>query len=234
MKKEDIGKIALDYLKVIPITKPIAEYLENIKTTMKDTKDLSYKIFLSKFYKIIEGTYSTTTDKVKLAKEYHEKFDNNISRQLQFISWIEGIHDLRKIQYYSNLFSCYLVCEIDEGLLFKLINTLERCTSFELDYIKNFDYQKESLLDTQISYLTNDGLFELCDNTDREVRYRLSSLATTLKQNSLNYEDGLKNIRRINEIEKLPPYSLIKPITADELDKKLEEPKIIQCSLDDV
>lgn len=232
MEKDDIAKPILDYLKIIPITKPIAEYLDTIKTAIEDTKDLSYKTFLSKLYKIIEGVDFSTADKVKLVTELHKKMDNDVSRQLQFISWVEGIHDLRKIQYYSSLFSCYLLCEIEEGLLFKLVNILERCTSFDLDYIRNFDYQKESLLDTQISYLINDGLFELCDDAEHEVRYKLSGLAIALKQNSLNYENELGTMERIKEIGKLPMYSVIEPITSDEIDKKFEEPKIFKCSLD--
>lgn len=168
--------------------------------------------------------YSTASDKIKLATEWDKKICNDTSRQLQFISWIEGIHDLRKIEYYSNLFCCYLVCDLDEALLFKLISILEDCTSFDLDYIKNLSYKKEKLLDTPISYLINDGLFEICDNTESEVRYKLSGLAIALKQNSLNYRNGLENIERITTFVNIPQYSIIEPMTSDELDKILEEP----------
>lgn len=201
--------------------KSVVEFLRKLCQKISDIPNALFLKKLEIIFRDLDNKQLPLEERVKVAQKIREFVDKDEDYQFRVLSIIDRIDDDRKIKYYTSLLVCGIIFELKEELLFKLINIIEKCTSFDLDYIKDYDYKKENLLNTRISYLFNDGLFEFCDETENEVRYRLSGLAVALKQNSLNYEEELNGIPRIKRIEEIRQYPVVEPMTSKELDEIL-------------
>ena len=161
--------------------------------------EIPNKIFYNKLYSVLNYMSVNLEERVKLSEKILEKVGSDVKKQQQFLTWVNSITDLRKIKYYANAFRCYLICNITDELLFKIINLIERLTSFDLDYIATFGYDETKPLDVKMSYLIDDLIFIQGDGD----YYHLTRLGVMFKQNCLNYDDGIGEGERIISIDDL-------------------------------
>lgn len=169
------------------------------KSLIEKYKEVSNKFFYNKLYSVLYYMSVNLKERVKLSGKILEKVGSDVKKQQQFLTWVNSITDLRKIKYYANAFRCYLICNITDELLFKIINLIERLTSFDLDYIASFGYDETKPLDVKMSYLIDDLIFIQGDGD----YYHLTRLGVMLKQNCLNYDDGIGEGERIISVDDL-------------------------------
>lgn len=154
-------------------------------------------------------------ERIKLSARIIKKVGSDVKKQQQFLTWVNSITDLRKIKYYANAFRCYLICDITDELLFKIINLIERLTSFDLDYIASFGYDETKPLDVKMSYLVGDFIFEQINNS---YSYRLTGFGKMVKQNCLNYDDGIGDDIRVTSVDGLQKAGVLESMTTEDID----------------
>lgn len=173
--------------------------MPNAITLIKKCTEIPNKIFYNKLYSVLNSMSVNLEERVKLSARIFKKVGSDVKKQQQFLTWVDSITDLGKIKYYANAFRCYLICDITDELLFKIINLLERLTSFDLVYIASFGYDETKSLDVKMSYLIDDLIFIQGDGD----YYHLTRLGVMLKQNCLNYDDGIGEGERIISVDDL-------------------------------
>lgn len=107
---------------------------------------------------------------------------------------------------------------MENDLYYKLARFINLCTSDELDYIKNFDYNSKAKINAVISSLYQYGLFEQSESNDG-ADYVLSGFAKALKNNCLNYDEGLNSRDRILSYDQIPPLNIAEPISFKKIDE---------------
>ena len=194
----------------------IADVMSESKNFIDECKSIPQRLFLGKMSAVLNEMNISWEERIELSKKLSEIIGADEKKQQQFLAWIDGIQDLRKIKYYANAFRCWLVCDMKLDLLYKIISLLDRLTSYELDYIASFDLDKTKPVDVWMSYLVCDNIFKQTDNSNC---YQLTSLGQMLKQNCLNYDEGLNGRERVLAFENLQKAELMEAITEKELDE---------------
>ena len=178
-------------------------------------KEIPNKIFYNKLYSVLNYMSVNLEERVKLSARILKKVGSDVKKQQQFLTWVNSITDLRKIKYYANAFRCYLICDITDELLFKIINLIERLTSCDLDYIASYGYDETKPLDVKMSYLVGDYIFEQINNS---YSYRLTGFGKMIKQNCLNYDDGIGDDIRVTSVDDLQKAGVLESMTTEDID----------------
>ena len=201
------------------------------KSYIEKCKEIPQRLFLGKLYAVLSGMNANWKERIKLSEKLAKIIGADKKKQQQFMAWIDGIQDLGKIKYYANAFRCWLVCEIELELLYKIISLLNRLTSYELDYIASFGLDEMKPVDVRMSYLVGEDVFKQVDNSDC---YQLTGLGRMLKQNCLNYDEGLNGNERVLSVDNLQKAELVGKTTKKDIDKLFENDRfILNCTLDD-
>lgn len=196
--------------------------------TVKDVKEIIFHIptvlFWDKMKRYLLGTFSCFDEQIKMA----EKFNHDSNRYTVFIKkqihLINAIDDDKKIDYFSSLTRCFLMTSLDENLFFKLSKFIVICTSDELQFIEDISYTYKHKNTAIISSLYQYGLFIQGNHYDQgDVMYELSDFGRALKQNSLNFDDGLKGDNRITSFEMISPLNFMERVDDEEFAAELEE-----------
>ena len=108
----------------------------------------------------------------------------------------------------------FLLTTLERDMYFKLAKIITMCTSFELGYLKELPLDFESENNTWISSLQLYGLFT--HKEDDSKTYVLSGFGKSLKQNSVNFDEGLKGRQRITGYNQVQPLQDLSPITWEE------------------
>ena len=132
---------------------------------------------------------------------------------------INELNDDMKIHYFSALTRCFLLTSLTQALFFKLAKLISDCTPFELEYIKEKDFDFSSKNTSMISLLYQNGLFDQLEQKDGTTVYVFSDLAKALKYNSLNFDEGLNGQERPLSIEEMKPRSIAEPATWHEIEE---------------
>ena len=174
--------------------------------------------FWDKMQRYLFGTFKCFDDQVKMS----EKFTKNNSCYESFvkkqINLVNEMNDDKKIDYFAMLTRCFLLNEMENDLYYKLARFINMCTSDELDYIRDFDYNNRSKINAVISSLYQYGLFEQSESNDG-ADYVLSGFAKALKNNCLNYDEGLNSRDRILSYDQIPPLNIAEPTSFKEIDE---------------
>lgn len=189
----------------------------------KDMKDILFHtptvLFWDKMQRYLFGTFREYNDQVRMA----EKFSKGNSDYKQFVKkqiyLVNEMNDDLKIDYFANLTRCYLLTDLEDALYYKLVRFISICTPEELEYIKAFDYNRKAELNAVISSLYQYGLFDQKEKEQGGVDYILSDFAKALKDNSLNFDEGLNGRNRILAYDQITPLSIAEPATWQDLDK---------------
>lgn len=169
-------------------------------STIKNVKDLVFHmptiLFWDKMKRYLFGTFHDYDDQVKMAEKFNKdnkKYNEFVKRQIHLINEID--EDM-KIDFFANLTRAFLLTTLEEDLFFKLAKIILTCTLAELEYIKNFETGRNVDNSAVVSSLYHYGLFVQADDED-EIKYTLSDYAIALKQNALNYDEGMKGEKRL-------------------------------------
>lgn len=197
----------------------------------KDMKDILFHtptvLFWDKMQRYLFGTFREYSDQVRMA----EKFSKGNSDYKQFVKkqiyLVNEMNDDLKIDYFANLTRCYLLTDLEDALYYKLVRFISMCTPEELEYIKAFDYDRKAELNAVISSLYQYGLFNQQEKEQEGVDYVLSDFAKALKDNSLNFNEGLNGKNRILAYDQISPLSIAEPATWQDLNKIVSNNNIV-------
>lgn len=194
----------------------------------KDIKELIFHmptiLFWDKMQRFLLGTFHSYEDQVKMAQKFskdNEDYTTFVKRQIHLI---DALDDDMKVDYFSALTRSFLITDLDCALYFKLCKFLSICTLEELLFLEECPYDFKSRNTAIISSLFQYGLFTSDDDEDTgETYYLLSDFAKTLKQHSLNYEDGIKGQIRLRSYDELAPLNLPESIPKAKMDEMLND-----------
>lgn len=181
-------------------------------------------LFWDKMERFLFGTFRSYEDQIKMAQKFNgdnECYTAFVKRQIHLI---DALDDDMKIDYFAALTRCFLTTDLDGGLYFKLCKFLSACTPEELVFMENCPYDFKSGNTAIISALFQYGLFTQDEDSETgETHYVLSDFAKALKQNCLNYDDGLHGNSRLVAYEQLAPLNLAETASWGEFSEMLDE-----------
>lgn len=180
-------------------------------TAAKDIKEIIFHmptlIFWDKMKRYLLGTFRSYEDQVKMSAKFNKdntKYNEFVKQQIQLVNELD---DDKKVDFFANLTRCFLLSEFESELYFKLARTISNLTCSELLFLQRTSYDYISENTTMISLLYQNGLFIQHETDEGEIRYILSDLAKSLKQNSLNFDEGLFGANRFKSYEQLSPLN---------------------------
>jgi len=175
-------------------------------------------LFWDKMQRYLFGTFRDYSDQVRMSAKFTEdnsEYEAFVKKQILLIN---EMNDDRKIDYFAMLTRCFLLTDMENALYYKLARFINICTPEELEYIKSFDYDKKSEINAVISSLYQYGLFDQAEKEHGGVDYVLSGFAKALKDNSLNFDEGLHGRDRILAYDQIPPLNIAEPATWQDID----------------
>lgn len=196
-----------------------------------DLKDILFHtptvLFWDKMQRYLFGTFRDYSDQVRMSAKFTEdnsEYEAFVKKQIHLIN---EMNDDRKIDYFAMLTRCFLLTDMEDALYYKLARFINICTPEELEYIKSFDYEKKSEINAVISSLYQYGLFDQAEKEHGGVDYVLSGFAKALKDNSLNFDEGLHGRVRILSYEQIPPLNIAEPATWDDIDSIINNNDVV-------
>lgn len=227
IKDEEIQKYVGDSfwnLVQAVVTKDIFSGLEatkNIKELIFHTPTV---LFWDKMERFLFGTFHSYEDQIKMAQKFskdNEAYAAFVKRQIHLI---DALDDDTKVDYFAALTRSFLITGLDGALYFRLCKFLSTCTLEELVFMEKCPYDFKSANTVMISLLFQHGLFvQDIDEMTGKMYYVLSDFAKALKQNSLNYEDGLNGRTRLDSYENLSPLHISEFATDAEVSEMLDD-----------
>lgn len=184
-------------------------------------------LFWDKMQRYLFGTFRDYSDQVRMSAKFTEdnsEYEAFVKKQIHLIN---EMNDDRKIDYFAMLTRCFLLTDTEDALYYKLARFINICTPEELEYIKSFDYDKKSEINAVISSLYQYGLFDQAEKEHGGVDYVLSGFAKALKDNSLNFDEGLHGRVRILSYEQIPPLNIAEPATWDDIDSIINNNDVV-------
>ncbi len=184
-------------------------------------------LFWDKMQRYLFGTFRDYSDQVRMSAKFTEdnsEYEAFVKKQIHLIN---EMNDDRKIDYFAMLTRCFLLTNMEDALYYKLARFINICTPEELEYIKSFDYDKKSEINAVISSLYQYGLFDQAEKEHGGVDYVLSGFAKALKDNSLNFDEGLHGRVRILSYEQIPPLNIAEPATWDDIDSIINNNDVV-------
>lgn len=184
-------------------------------------------LFWDKMQRYLFGTFRGYSDQVRMSAKFTEdnsEYEAFVKKQIHLIN---EMNDDRKIDYFAMLTRCFLLTDMEDALYYKLARFINICTPEELKYIKSFDYDKKSEINAVISSLYQYGLFDQAEKEHGGVDYVLSGFAKALKDNSLNFDEGLHGRVRILSYEQIPPLNIAEPATWDDIDSIINNNDVV-------
>ena len=181
-------------------------------------------IFWDKMERFLRGTFYSYEDQIKLAEKFNEDNGEYYQYVKKLIYLVDEIDEDEKIDYFAMLTRAFLLTTLERDMYFKLAKIITMCTSFELGYLKELPLNFESENNTWISSLQLYGLFT--HKEDDSKIYILSDFGKSLKQNSLNFDEGLKGRQRITGYNQVQPLQDLSPITWKDFEPNLKVEEI--------
>lgn len=198
------------------------------RTAIKDIKEIIFHIptvlFWDKMKRYLLGTFSCFDHQVKMAAKFNhdnEKYTDFVKKQVHLINTID---DDKKIDYFASLTRCFLMTSLSEDLFFKLSKFIIICTPGELQFLKDIPRTYRHKNTAIISSLYQYGLFVQGNQYDHDdIMYELSDFGKALKQNSLNFDDGLGGDTRITLYDAISPLNIHEAMSDEMVEKMLDE-----------
>lgn len=223
--RQYMGEEFLNFIWAVITKDPIAGL-----SSIKNAKDLVFHmptiLFWDKMQRYLFGTFKNFSEQVRMAEKFTK--DNNeytefVKRQIHIINELD---DDIKVDYFASLTRAFLLTPLEQNLFFKLAKFLSMCTVAELNYLKN--YKEQSQNNAIISSLCQYGLLMPDNNSGTERKYVLSSYGEALKQNCINFDDGINGEKYLASYNDLSPVNMIpEPLTWGNMDKMLEDSSIV-------
>lgn len=182
-------------------------------------------LFWDKMKRYLYGTFSDYEEQIKMAGKFNS--DNNeyeefVKRQIHLIN---ELNDDKKIDYFAMLTRSFLLGQLEHALFYKLANFIKICTPYELEYIQSIPCDFISDNNIMISSLYQYGLFEQEENSG--IKYVLSDFGKALKQNALNFNDGLNGQLKICSYKQISPIPITEPATWESFQATVKDQTLI-------
>lgn len=198
---------------------------------IKDAKEMIFHmptiLFWDKMKRYLFGTFCDFQEQVKMA----EKFNNDNREYSAFVKkqihLINELDDDLKIDYFAALTRCFLMTDLEQELFFKLAKFLSICTPAELEFIKSQTIHFKSENTAMISTLYQNGLFSQVEKEKGGAEYIFSDFAKALKQNCLNFDEGLGDQERYCTYKQLEPLNIAEPATWEEIQNAIGDESLI-------
>ncbi len=100
-------------------------------------------LFWDKMQRYLFGTFRDYGDQVKMSAKFTQDnadYEAFVKKQIHLIN---EMNDDRKIEYFAMLTRCFLLTDMENALYYKLARFINICTPEELEYIREFDYNKK-------------------------------------------------------------------------------------------
>ena len=186
---------------------------------IKDIKDLIFHmptiLFWDKMKQYLLGTFHNRENQAKMARKFDSgengTYHEFVKRQIHLVN---SLDDDMKIDFFATLTRSFLLTELEQALFFKLSKFISICTTDELLFLKHCSPDFRSDNSVIVSSLYQYGLFVQETDDEADITYyKLSGFALALKQNSLNFNDGLNGATRIEGYGQMIPLSIPEPIS---------------------
>lgn len=198
-------------------------------SAVKNVKDIIFHmptiLFWDKMKRYLMGTFRNYEEQVKMA----QKFTNDNKEYAAFVKkqihLINSIDDDLKVDYFSALTRCFLLTDLQQPLFFKLSKYLISCTVEELAFVRDCAENYSSDNTAMVSSLYQNGLFmqDIKQDESGETCYVLSDFAKALKQNCLNFDEGLSGSSRLVGYDQLAPWNISEFATNAEVEEMLKD-----------
>lgn len=216
--QEYAGNCFLNLIQAVVTSDPFSGLgaTKNIKELIFHTPTV---LFWDKMERFLFGTFHSYEDQIKMAQKFSEDNEAYVAFVKRQIHLIDALDDDMKVDYFAALTRCFLMTDLDGGLYFKLCKFLSTCTPEELLFVENCPYDFKGNNTAIISSLFQYGLFTQVNDSNIGTYYVLSDFAKALKQNCLNFEDGLGGRARLISYDQLAPLNLQETATNAEIDE---------------
>ena len=178
-------------------------------------------LYWNKMWRYMCGIFRDGADQVKMAERFEDdnpKYKAFVEKQMHIVN---ELNDDEKIDYMAQLTRCYLFGCVEENLYLKLAKFLDMCTPGELEFLAGIPYGFSSKNTIMISSLYQYGLFMQSEDDD-ETRYVLSDYGKALKQNSLNFDEGLQGQKRFSTYGDMAPLNLLEAATWEDMENSIK------------
>ena len=173
------------------------------------------------------AVYKIPADHIKLAEKFYDdnpKYEAFVKKQMNLIN---QLNDDQKIDYFACLTRSYIYTELEENLYLKLARFLTECTPGELQFLADMRYDVRLDNTMMAASLYQYGLLMLEEQTDGKSKYVLSDFGKSLKQNSLNFDEGIQGQTRLKSYDLLTPAKLPEYMTSEDVDRMFENQEVI-------
>ena len=219
LKNEDIqhyaGEAFYNIIKAVALG-DVSSGVDAVKAVKELLFHTPTVLFWDKMQRFLYGTFRCYEDQIKFA----QRFDKDNKKYYHFVkklmALVDSIVEDEKIDYLAKLTRCFLLCEIDRAIYFKMVQLIKNCTVDELVYIEKLATSDKLDNNLWVSVLSLQGLFVQEQDKDGNTVYVLSDMGKCLKECSLNYADGLVLYKKYETLEALPQ---IEPVTRSKVDE---------------
>ena len=198
-----------DYGAGVDLAKASAELLFHTPTIL----------YWDKMWRYMCGVYKIPEDHLKLAEKFYDdnpRYEAFVKKQMNLIN--QYTDDL-KIDYFACLTRCYIYSGLEENLYLKLARFLNECTPGELQFLAETSYDARLDNTMMAASLYQYGLLMLETQANGKSKYVLSDFGKALKQNSLNFDDGIQGQVRLGSYNQLTPANLPSLATDEDIMK---------------
>lgn len=176
-------------------------------------------LYWDKMWRYMNGVFHDPADQIKLAEKFYSddpQYTTFVKRQMNLIN---EMNDDLKIDYFAMLTRSFLYTEMDDQLYLKLAKFLSMCTPGELNFLRDVQYNDKLANSMMAASVYQYGLLMLEYRDDGKPVFVLSDFGKALKQNSLNFDDGIKGQKRLVSYDAMIPAELQGFATNEDIDK---------------
>lgn len=184
-------------------------------------------LYWDKMWRYMNGVFHDPADQIKLAEKFYPddpQYTTFVKRQMNLIN---EMNDDLKIDYFAMLTRSFLFTEMDDQLYLKLAKFLSMCTPGELNFLRDVRYDDKLANSMMAASVYQYGLLMLEYQDDGKPVFVLSDFGKALKQNSLNYDDGIKGQKRLISYDAMIPAELQGFATNEDIDKLFQNQELI-------
>ena len=184
-------------------------------------------LYWDKMWRYMNGVFRDPADQVKMAEKfepYEPQYQAFVKRQMNMIN---EMNDDQKIDYFAMLTRSFLYSDMEQSLYLKLAKFLSMCTPGELEFLQGVNYEDKIANSMMSASLYQYGLLMLEYQQDGRALFVLSDFGKALKQNSLNFDDGVSGHRRLVSYDSMSPAELQGFATNDDIEKLFQNQELI-------
>ena len=131
------------------------------------------------------------------------------------------------VLYFAMLTRSFLYSDMEQSLYLKLAKFLSMCTPGELEFLQGVNYEDKIANSMMSASLYQYGLLMLEYQQDGRALFVLSDFGKALKQNSLNFDDGVSGHKRLVSYDSMSPAELQGFATNDDIEKLFQNQELI-------